>query len=825
MTEGERRAFFVSFNQGDRHWATWIAWMLERAGYSVLFQDWDFRGSFIEEMHRATMRTERTLVVLSDNYLRSEFARSEAWAALAGDPMGRKDRVVTIRVGPTGELGLLAHFAYLDLTAEAEANAERLLLERARMSLESCYRPKPADRPPFPGARPDFPAPAPGPKAAVNNLPPANPDFVGREDMLAELRRSIVASQGAAVLPLAITGLGGIGKSQTARAYAYRHLVDYELIWWLRADTPATLAVDFATLAEPLGLDPDMADQTRLAAAVRQRLQSRSGWLLILDNVNDPTLPRHWLPGTGGGHALITSRRTDWHGLAKAVGLELMAESEALQLLTVRPDPQVLPLAELAAARDLAAELGHLPLALAQARAYMAESGKSVAAYLRMFRASGPGNSVAAPGLDYPASYAATWRLSIDAAQATCPGARPLLELLAFLAADPLPVEVLGAAPKAVPEVLRAEHARDEAVAALRRYSLLRVEGGSITVHRLVQAVTRDGLRDDAAYLARSALTLARAGLPRRSWEPPNWRAVATLLPHILKATSHAERLRTSPMACASALCAVALYHESHAAWELAEPLFRHVLKIGEENLDPNDIRLAYWLNNLGQCLKGMERFREAEPLFRRSLDILSDKTDLWTLSTVVANLGGLYRKTHRYQQAEQLLHQAIAIDESELPPDHKRLASRYNNLAQLYRKMKRIEKAERFFQRAIAIGGEALGPEHPRLATWLNNLALLYRDDRRHGDAERFFGRAIAVGERTLGPEHPDLAVWIGNLADLYRTTDRHAEAAPLYQRAIATLEASLPPTHPQIVTARANYTALLEELGRSAEASSRTD
>ena len=76
----QARHFFVSFNQADRDWATWIAWVLEEKGYSVFFQDWDFRGSFIEQMHQASQRAERTLVVLSDHYLHSEYARSEAWA-------------------------------------------------------------------------------------------------------------------------------------------------------------------------------------------------------------------------------------------------------------------------------------------------------------------------------------------------------------------------------------------------------------------------------------------------------------------------------------------------------------------------------------------------------------------------------------------------------------------------------------------------------------------------------------------------------------------------------------------------------------------------
>src|SRR3954451_20927691 len=140
-TDG-RRDFFVSFNQADRDWATWIAWVLEENGYSVVFQDWDFRGSFVEHMHQASLRADHVLAVLSDNYLRSEFARSEAWAALARDPVGCQDRVVTVKIGPTGDLGLFSHFAFLDLTSGSEADAERLLVQRVKKALDPGYRPK-----------------------------------------------------------------------------------------------------------------------------------------------------------------------------------------------------------------------------------------------------------------------------------------------------------------------------------------------------------------------------------------------------------------------------------------------------------------------------------------------------------------------------------------------------------------------------------------------------------------------------------------------------------------------------------------------------------
>ena len=765
----DKRDFFVSFNQADRAWATWIAWVLEEAGYSVFFQDWDFRGNFVEQMHQAQPGSRRTLAVLS-----ARLSRAPTSQRPSGPPASPKIRPArTIgssrsRSARSGRDGLLAPDR-LPRSHRLQPRRSRALASGAGPeTLDADYRAKPDEAPRFPGGatrsesalsadQPRFPI-------ATNNLPPHNPDFVGREGVLAELRRLLLAGQGPAVLTQAITGLGGIGKTQTARAYAYRHLADYALIWWLRAETPATLAADYATLAGPLGLDPGTADQAQLTAAIKQRLQAMPGWLLVFDNVEDPALPRAWLPGTGGGHALITSRRTDWRGLARALSLELMPEDEALQLLTGRPDPQALPPAELAAARELAAELGCLPLALAQARAYMAETGKSLAGYLRLFRSSRPADFAAdAPSPDYPASYATTWRISIDAAAAACPAARPLLELLAFLAPDPLPIEVLGADPAALPEGLRSEHARDDAIAALRRYSLIAAEAGEITVHRLVQAVTRDGL-DEATQRRLGGDERAvgqRHALPTSANRAHELAGIRDLAAARARCGEWAEQLEAGLETAATVLNETALYHQARAAWAEAEPLFQRAIAIGEKDLGPEHPDLATGLNNLAE----------------------------------------LYRATGRYAEAEPLYQRAIAIGEKTLGPDHPDLATRLNNLADLYRATGRYAEAEPLYQRAIAIGEKTLGPDHPDLAIWLNNLAGLYRATGRYAEAEPLFQRAIAIGEKTLGPEHPDLANRLNNLAELYRppaATPRPSPSTSAPSRSARRPSAPTTPTSP---------------------------
>ena len=280
----DQRDFFVSFTQADRAWATWIAWVLEEAGYSVFFQDWDFRGSFVEEMHQASLRSARTLVVLSENYLRSKYARSEAWAALARDPVGRNDRIVTIKVGPSDDLGLFAHFDHLDLGSKAEADAERLLSERVKKSLDPTYRSKPQTRPRFPGhatSKPTFPPPATGPMLAGNSLPPRG-RFVGRATDLDQLRAWILDP---ARRPIVVLGPGGIGKSKltvaalhdAALAPRFAHRL------FVRLDDVRDEAGVYAAVARELGVPPGPQPFASLVAT----LTGQSA-LLALDNAESP---------------------------------------------------------------------------------------------------------------------------------------------------------------------------------------------------------------------------------------------------------------------------------------------------------------------------------------------------------------------------------------------------------------------------------------------------------------------------------------------------------------------------------------------------------
>ncbi|PJO44874.1 toll/interleukin-1 receptor domain-containing protein [Lysinibacillus xylanilyticus] len=139
--------FFISYNKADKKWAEWIAWILEENGFTTVIQAWDFGpgSNFVLEMQKAAEISNRTIAILSDNYLKSLYTQPEWAAALAQDPTGNSRGLIPVRVKECDLKGLLSQIVYIDFMEKNEDDAEQELLQGIRQE-----RLKPSKRPGFP---------------------------------------------------------------------------------------------------------------------------------------------------------------------------------------------------------------------------------------------------------------------------------------------------------------------------------------------------------------------------------------------------------------------------------------------------------------------------------------------------------------------------------------------------------------------------------------------------------------------------------------------------------------------------------------------------
>jgi hypothetical protein len=408
--------FFISYTSADRTWAEWIAWQLETEGYRVVVQAWDFTPGhdWVHEMQHATATAKRVVVVLSPAYLGSAHGEAEWRGFYADDPSGERGLLLVVRVEQVQPLGLLKTRVYVDLVDHTAVDARTILLAAARGA-----RGKPTAEPEFPGRvaktvgsgaeAPRFPGELP----PIWNVPfHPNPFFVGRDLVLAELQTRL---HGPKVLArrVVLTGLGGVGKTSVVVEYVYRHQADYDLVWWVNGEQPASLLTDLGALAAQLDLAAD-APQEAQVAALRSWLEHQPRWLVVLDNVDDPEAVAEWLPRSATGHVVVTSRaEIGWERLASVLPVEVLTPADAAGLLLARAG-ETGPEAG-AAAATLAATLGGLPLALEQASAYVAASGTvTLTGYAELFGTRALELLKRGQPLGYQHTVATTWSLALE---------------------------------------------------------------------------------------------------------------------------------------------------------------------------------------------------------------------------------------------------------------------------------------------------------------------------------------------------------------------------------------------------------------------------
>jgi tetratricopeptide (TPR) repeat protein/transcriptional regulator with XRE-family HTH domain len=645
-----------------------------------------------------------------------------------------------------------------------------------------------------------------------------NPFFAGREDVLQRLYETLAAG-GAAALPqaLAISGLGGIGKTQVALEYAYRYRSDYRAVLWVRADSREVLAADLADIADLLHL-PEATEQDRRRAVegVRRWLHEQSGWLLILDNADDLEMVSAFLPSGGTGHVILTTRAQATGLIAQGIALEQMGPEEGALFLLRRAKliARQAPLdttsyAEWTKAKTLVQLLGGLPLALDQAGAYLEETACGLSGYLDLYKRRRAallrrrGRLV----FDHPEPVAATWSLAFEQVRQIHPAAVELLRVCAFLHPDAIPEELLNEGAAELGPVLAPVASDplelDMAIEALRRYSLVRRSADShlLTIHRLVQAVLIDQMDEQVRRRrAERAVRAVHRAFP--TVEFTTRQRCQRCFPHALACAALIEQWDMVFPEAAQLLNRAGNYLRERGRYQEAEPLLKQALAIYEQSVEPDHPDMASCLNDLATLYWNQGKYAQAEALFQQALSIREHTLGLEHLDVASSlnDLALLYWEQGHYAQAEPLSKRALAIREQTLGPEHPATAETLNNRGILSLAQGRYAAAEALLQRSLAIWERALGPDHPQVAYSLNNLAFLYHTQARYREAEPLYQRALAIREQALGPEHDEVAYTRSNLALLYTDQGHYGQAEPLLQQALTAQERALGPEHPLV-------------------------
>jgi len=781
----------VSYVSIDRTWAEWVSSELGRAGLRVVLQQVDFSVEPAEAVgpHEQATAVNRVLVLLSQDYVKAPNA-AEFWRLVAArDPAGGNRFLLSARTD-----GTRVPSPYSE--RQPAVDFANLSEERAREALLTAFGLPSPHAPVDDPTAPRYPANQP----PIWNVPQRNVAFTGRTALLEGLRDRLAASV-TVVVPQALYGLGGVGKTQVAIEYAHRFAADYDVVWWISAEQPGLVRAALGDLAKRLGL-PEVESVAERADAVLDALrrgEPTRRWLLVFDNADDPEAIRPYLP-QGTGHLLLTSRNAAWTRQASAVEVGAFHRDESVALLRSR----VGELSD-AEADQLAEKLGDLPLAIEQAGAWLATTAMPVSSYLELLDTRLTQVLAENPPPGYPRTAAATWLLSLERLREQMPAAAKLLELCAFFGPEPIPMRLINSE-RFVEVLLPLDPSLNEPllqgrlVQEIGRYALASVDTGhtSLQLHRLVQAVIRSQLSDEEQESNRRHVhEILAAANPKTPDRPQEWPDYSLLRLH-LRATGAVES--TAPTVRQLVIDMVN-YLARISDYQASEELAREAIGAWRDATGgaDDDVTTVWMRVYLGNALRSQARYGEAfaeqDEAYRSLVELVGGEHPY--LMAAISGRASALRGLGRYREARQLDEESVGLSTRVLGADAQRTLNAVNNLAISLLFVGDFAGAARVSEQAFTRRRLTAGPHHPTTLQNAHNYARCLRDVGRYVEARDLLTETLREMRRVRGEDNPHTLRTAKTLAVTLRKLGDVVGAHALTQETVARLDRVLGRSH----------------------------
>lgn len=604
-----------------------------------------------------------------------------------------------------------------------------------------------------------------------------------------------------------IHGTPGTGKSSEVLRYAHHPRHKYTTTVWLRAESESDLQYDLLSLGYQIGILKYAEDSlNENLKKIHHWFSHHSNWLLIFDNADDPTFIEKYIPQTGG-HVLITSRNPFWQ-LPHRLALPELNDQEGCAFLE-----QYLPReTDRDSLRIISRELEGLPLALAQAGAYMSKTGQSPRDYIDLLRTRArdlfrqdhlPGEE------NYRRIVAETFTLHLDQLP---PNSLQILNLCAYLAAGSIPASVLVSYLAKVQKSYDLFYLNTDLDPLMSRGLLTRVGDTTLKINRLLQLE----LISRMPLLEKRELLLKLSNICIKLYREQNdiWKekqdSRKRLIPSLETLYTHLEPIldRESIPTITSLALLIGDYHQKEKGDRTtALRYYNKACQFNETRREGSSRgALVKSLSRKASVLVDDSKGDEAIRLYERALELSKMKYKLESVEVAqeMNNFALALRKLGRTQEALEYNRQSLAIYEKVKGPDSKEVAKCLGNLGGTLRDLGKAEEALTLCLRSLEIWKNQTTPPSREMATCLGHLGSCYLAVGKTQDAVGYYRASLEMKQKVYETDHPEIASALGHLASAYQEVGQADQALKLYEQSLEIKKRFYEPDHPYIALSK---------------------